>query len=273
MRRNCKIYMNSFFCKYCQTNKLFSEFNKCNYTKTGYQYKCRKCEKKYKQNNFIKIQIKNKQYIICNKEKYKQKSKEYRDKNKTKIKLQKIEYLKKNKEKIAKKSKEWRLRTKDARKAYKKQYYENHKEQIIKYNIEYRKNNLDWYKKYQREYTKNKRATDPHYKILHRLRNRLLIAIKKDKGSKTISFQELVGCDIKTLKNHIQSKFIEGMNWEKFINGEIVLDHILPCCSFDLIKIEEQKKCFHYTNLQPLWKKDNLNKIKNDFKIRNENLI
>lgn len=36
------------------------------------------------------------------------------------------------------------------------------------------------------------------------------------------------------------------------------IDHIVPCASFDLSKPEEQKKCFHYTNLQALWWRDNI---------------
>lgn len=32
---------------------------------------------------------------------------------------------------------------------------------------------------------------------------------------------------------------------------------IRPCNSFDLTKPEDQLKCFHFTNLQPLWAKDN----------------
>ena len=42
--------------------------------------------------------------------------------------------------------------------------------------------------------------------------------------------------------------------------GECEIDHRLPCSSFDMTDPEEQRKCFHYTNLQPLWAEDNLEK-------------
>ena len=60
------------------------------------------------------------------------------------------------------------------------------------------------------------------------------------------------------LKIHIEGKFVEGMTWEN--HGSWHLDHVRPCCSFDLKNEEEQKKCFHYTNLQPLWAVENLSK-------------
>ena len=49
------------------------------------------------------------------------------------------------------------------------------------------------------------------------------------------------------------------MAWDNYGTGqngkgtqEWQIDHIKPCASFDLSKESEQKKCFHYTNLQPL---------------------
>jgi hypothetical protein len=48
------------------------------------------------------------------------------------------------------------------------------------------------------------------------------------------------------------------MNWDSY--GKWEIDHIKPCCLFDLTKIRQQKECFNYKNLQPLWKEDNLKK-------------
>lgn len=48
------------------------------------------------------------------------------------------------------------------------------------------------------------------------------------------------------------------MTWANY--GEWHIDHILPCASFNLSDYKEQQKCFHYTNLQPLWAVDNYKK-------------
>ena len=68
--------------------------------------------------------------------------------------------------------------------------------------------------------------------------------------------------DIEELKIYLAQKFQTGMNWNNHGYGEDKwhIDHIRPCASFDLSKPEEQAICFHYSNLQPLWQKDNLQK-------------
>jgi hypothetical protein len=107
-------------------------------------------------------------------------------------------------------------------------------------------------------YQNNKRKTDPIFKLERNMRCRLYHAIRSQKTNKTNKTFKLVGCNLLYLKNYIEAKFTQGMTWENY--GDWHIDHIKPCCSFDLSKEEEQKKCFHFTNLQPLWAADNLSK-------------
>jgi len=69
---------------------------------------------------------------------------------------------------------------------------------------------------------------------------------------------EYVGCDVDTLRAHLERQFVDGMTWEN--QGEWHIDHVRPCASFNLDNEDERHKCFHYTNLQPLWGPDNLSK-------------
>jgi hypothetical protein len=66
----------------------------------------------------------------------------------------------------------------------------------------------------------------------------------------------LLGCDVSQLWEHLESMFQEGMTKENY--GKWHVDHIKPCASFDMYDPEQQKQCFHYSNLQPLWAEDNL---------------
>lgn len=97
-------------------------------------------------------------------------------------------------------------------------------------------------------------------KIMKTLRNRLYSAIKNQSGEKQFKTIDLIGCSMYEFKKHIESQFKPGMSWDNHGLHTWHLDHIKPCVSFDLTKPEEQKKCFHYTNLQPLWAKENLSK-------------
>ena len=69
---------------------------------------------------------------------------------------------------------------------------------------------------------------------------------------------KLLGCSSEFLRQHLERQFKPGMSWEN--HGQWHLDHIKPCASFDLSKPEQQRICFNYKNLQPLWAIDNMKK-------------
>jgi hypothetical protein len=142
----------------------------------------------------------------------------------------------------------------------------------------WRLNNLELSRKMARESARRNREvgkryqlmlkkTNPSYAMACRLRGRLRAALKQaglnpNKPHRK-STEELVGCSFGDLVTHIESKFTVGMDWDVFLNAGfsgIHIDHIMPCAAFDLTKEEEQRKCFHWSNLQPLWAVDNLSK-------------
>lgn len=109
-------------------------------------------------------------------------------------------------------------------------------------------------------YIKNKKLFDLNFKISVSLRTRLYIAVKKN--YKAGSAVKDLGCSIQQLKIYLESKFKPGMTWNNWTRIGWHIDHIRPLADFDLANREEFLKACHYTNLQPLWAKDNL--IKND---------
>ena len=68
---------------------------------------------------------------------------------------------------------------------------------------------------------------------------------------------ELCGCTIPELRKHIEDQFTEEMIWENYSYEGWHLDHIRPCASFDLSDINQQKVCFNWRNLQPMWALEN----------------
>lgn len=92
--------------------------------------------------------------------------------------------------------------------------------------------------------------------IARRLRHRLW-KVTKGRFREETTFA-LVGCSASQLVAYLQSQFLPGMTWDN--RSEWHIDHIKPCAAFDLTKTEEQRRCFHFTNLQPLWAEDNLRK-------------
>jgi len=80
----------------------------------------------------------------------------------------------------------------------------------------------------------------------------------KGLGRKSASTLALIGCSWEYLMLHIARQFQAGMSWENY--GLWELDHKQPCASFNLTIPEQQRICFNWCNIQPLWKTDNRRK-------------
>jgi hypothetical protein len=124
------------------------------------------------------------------------------------------------------------------------------------YDIKYRSDNRKQLNKQRLE----KYHSDPNFKIRHLYRTRLNNALKYQYTKKVGSCIKFLGCTILQLKEHLQSQFREGMDWNNHNQYGWHIDHIIPCIDFDLTISQEVEKCFHYTNLQPLWWYENLSK-------------
>ncbi len=126
------------------------------------------------------------------------------------------------------------------------------------YNKKWKEKNPEKFLLTKHAYRARKRKEDSLYRIINSLRCRLYNTIIKEYKSQ--STLELLGCSLEELKIYLESLFQEGMTWENYGKFGWHIDHIKPCAAFNLLDLEEQKKCFHYTNLQPLWWAENIRK-------------
>jgi hypothetical protein len=167
---------------------------------------------------------------------------------------QKKEYYKSNSTTLNQKNHQYQLINKEKISEQRKQYRQDNIEKIKLAHKTYRQNNKDKLNKYYQLKAKN----DLNYKLARNIRSRIKVTIKENR--KTKSSLELLGCSLEQVRQHIESQFQEGMSWSNWSFYGWHIDHIRPISSFDLSDPIQQKQCFHYTNLQPLWAKDNLAK-------------
>lgn len=157
-------------------------------------------------------------------------------------KLSNAAWYKDNAEKYKIKTKQWQQNNKEKCRNYSKKWNENNKE---KQNLYYKQWAIE-----NPDYRKNRRKSDPQFAMAERLRSRVTQFFKYNKNKKT---QELLGCSFNMFISHLEGQFLSGMCWENRHLWEI--DHIIPLSSAKDI-VEMEKLC-HYTNLRPLWVKDN----------------
>lgn len=204
-------------CNRCKNKKDLEEYYKDRTSKDGYDSRCKNCRSEYGQENREKILIKTK------------------------------EYYENHKEEQSNRMKLWRLNNPEKQKEILLNYELNNKEKIREYHRKYDKENMD----YKIKWFNNKYKNDLNFRLLSLIRVRINSSIKNNK--KTHPSLYLLGCSIEEARLHLEDQFLPEMNWSN--HGKVwEIDHIIPCSSFNLENLEEQKECFHYSNLQPLFK-------------------
>jgi hypothetical protein len=147
--------------------------------------------------------------------------------------------------------------------AKQKSYYKENKQKIDNRQKDYDNNNKDKISE-RKNKQKYKYTRNPNYhntlkaRLSRSLRSRVRGVLRNKK--RPCSAVKDLGCTIEELKQHLESKFQEGMSWDNWGTHGWHIDHIVPLSSFDLTDRDQFVKACHYTNLQPLWAKDNLSK-------------
>lgn len=139
-------------------------------------------------------------------------------------------------------------------------YAAKRREARNKATIAYQAKNREAVVAYQRSWEKHQYQHNTEYRLKHNLRSRVGAALRAQRAGKDWSLLDIVGCTTAELVEHLEAQFEPGMSWDNWSPDGWHIDHIRPCASFDLADEAQQRQCFHFTNLQPLWAKDNLSK-------------
>lgn len=238
-------------CNRCLVPKELKEFNKSGVFKDGnikYSSSCKECKgKKYEENKEFYINLSkaryqgNKEEILIKLKKYQKNSpkpKEWRDKNKNFLNESSKKWYFNNRSKSLKNQKIWRDKNKN-------------------YAYTWQKNNLYKVKQYNKKSYDKVRNEKPWIRLWRNQLGGVLKRLNQQKLDKTIN--EL-GYSSEQLKLHIESLWLEGMNWKNY-GGRVgcwEIDHIKPVSKFR--KETPPSIVNALNNLKPMWVIDNRKK-------------
>jgi hypothetical protein len=164
------------------------------------------------------------------------------------------------------------LEEKEKQKIRSTAHYWHNREKVLAQKKAYREANLEAVRERERMWRRSnpekraawikkaykKQESTPELKLRHRLRGRIADVLRRKRIIKSASTLSLLSCDLDWLMAWLEVQFKPGMTWDNY--GAWHVDHIKPCDRFTLVDPLEQRKCFHWTNLQPLWALENNSK-------------
>lgn len=193
--------------------------------------------------------------------------------NRVRRNANKREWRKANPEKELASQAAYRSRHPDRIKAYReanrerysengKAWYAANRERATATRRKWLDDNRDRVRECAAKWFREEKHTNPVFRVGVTIRNRILNGIKRESGrmgevAKSARTEEMLGCTYAQACQHIESLWQPGMTWRNHAPRGWHIDHITPLAAFDLRDPEQQRIAFHYTNLQPLWARDN----------------
>lgn len=229
------------YCGTCDQHKPTDCFYNRAASPDGKASNCKECRKVVDKNRYErnkdKIQKANRERWRERRHLYVEAQKAWREKNRDRMnELDRERYFLNRDENMAKR-REWYKKNRERALEEKKRYFQNNKKEITRKNWERIK-------------------SCPLRRLRHSVAGRTHLAIKNAGFKKKSTTAKILGCTWGDLKQHLEARMEPGMSWENY--GEWHIDHITPLAS---AKSEEELIALcKYTNLQPLWAKDNLSK-------------
>jgi hypothetical protein len=168
-------------------------------------------------------------------------------------------WVKNNRFKVREHNRKWRSKNPEKAEAATKRWRQKNPEKLRLYKAAkdaWWDKNRDYVNAIRRVRMKHKRSVDPMFALSCNLRTRLNNVLRLQKKVKPCGFGKILGTTLEHTKEHLESKFKPGMSWSNY--GEWHVDHIIPLASAK--SLDEIISLCHYTNLQPLWAKENMSK-------------
>lgn len=162
-------------------------------------------------------------------------------------------------------AKAWRLKNRDHLLEVSNKWNKDNKEKLKEYRLEHREVLNERSKLWQKEnkekafvHRKKWLDSNPIERFKSNLRNLIGGSFKRGKISlrKKEHTESILGCSFEFFLNYILEKCPEGIDLSNFSRHGYHIDHIIP---ISIAKNEDDVfRLCHYTNLQPLWWKDNI---------------
>lgn len=239
-------------CTVCLEEKHLDGFHKQKMGRYGRSAMCKPCASAYQKAFKEKMRLKD---PVAFADRVSKNNKLYAQRHPEKRKADYAAWREKNKDYVTAKKREWYFANAASVAEKGRATYWADPERFRARQKEYARLNKDAVRRVQRRKTDRKRV-DPVYALRERTRVLILMKLRRMGYTKRSRTHEILGCDWVFFKEHIERQFLPRMTWKNRDRWHI--DHIIPISSAtseaDVIRLN------HFTNLRPMWAKDNLSK-------------